>query len=105
MPGRSAAQVDKGSGGPPGGTTRLLDDSAALAFAASVLEPEPASGMGLVLESEPAGELQRQLSNDFACMAGGPHAARAGTSYTISWTALVIWSTYLSINTVAFVAG
>ena len=107
MPGRSAAQVDKGSGGPPGGTTRLLDDSAALAFAASVLEPEPASGMGLMLESEPAGKLQTRLSEQVACMAGEPHSARVGTSSTISWTALVlvIWSTYLFLNTMAFVAG
>ena len=59
MPG-PAAQVEKGSGGPPGGTTRLLDDSTALAFAASVLEPEPASGMGPVLEPDPAGGLGSQ---------------------------------------------
>ena len=78
MPGQSAAQVGKGSGGPPGGTTRLLDDSTALAFAASVLEPEPASTRGLVLEPEPAGELG--LSIMLRAWLEGPHAARAGTS-------------------------
>ena len=69
MPERPAAQVEKGSGGPPGGTARLLDDSTALAFAASVLEPETASAMGLVLEPEPAGD--PLLSNHVACTAGG----------------------------------